>query len=72
MLKYFANVKGRDDSIKYIYKAKFNLEDDESLAFKVWTGSKECWNILDRLGEMNKFPRKVTLRRRSKGGMYFE
>lgn len=72
VLDYFANIEGKDGNMKYIFKAKFKLEDDESEAFKVWTGSTEIFFILDKLREMNKFPRKVTLHRRSRGGMYFE
>ena len=72
VLDYFGDIMGKDGKMKYIFKAKYNLEDDESEAFKVWTGSTEIFFILDKLREMNKFPRKVTLRRRSRGGMYFE
>lgn len=72
VLDYFGDIMGKDRKMKYIFKAKYNLEDDESEAFKVWTGSNEIFFILDKLREMNKFPRKVTLRRRSRGGMYFE
>lgn len=71
-LDYFGDIMGKDGKMKYIFKAKYNLEDDESEAFKVWTGSQEIFFILDKLREMNKFPRRVTLRRRSRGGMYFE
>lgn len=72
VLDYFANIEGKDGQEKYIFLAKWNLTDPDSEAFKVWTGSTEIFFILDKLREMNKFPRKVTLRRRSRGGMYFE
>lgn len=72
VLDYFGDIKGKDGNMRYIFKAKFKLEDDESEAFKVWTGSQEIFYILDKLRELNKFPRLVTLRKRSRGGMYFE
>lgn len=71
ILDYFGDIKTKDGSTKYLYKAKMNLDDPDELAFKVWTGSPECWAVLDKLAELDKFPRKVTLCRRSKGAMYF-
>ena len=41
VLDYFGDIMGKDGKMKYIFKAKYNLEDDESEAFKVWTGSTE-------------------------------
>ena len=72
VLDFFGDIKGKDGKMKYIFKAKFNLEDDESKAFKVWTGSQEIFYILDKLRKLDKFPRQVTLRKRSRGGKYFE
>lgn len=63
VLDYFANIEGKDGKMKYLFKAKSNLDDAESESFKVWTGSSEIFFILDKLREINKFPRKVTLRR---------
>ena len=46
---YFGDIMGKDGKMKYIFKAKYNLEDDESEAFKVWTGSTEIFFILDKI-----------------------
>lgn len=70
VLEYFGGLQSKDGKEKYIFKAKFNLEDAEE--FKVWTGSSEVFMVLDKLGELNLFPRRVTLRQRSRGGFYFE
>lgn len=71
LLDYFSGVRTQYGE-RYIYKMKFNLEDDESAARKVWTGSTDCQFVLDKLGEMKKFPRKVTLRKEGRGHYFFE
>lgn len=56
------------DNIKTKYgeqmliKIKFNLDDDESQARKFFTGSAEIRYVVSKIKEMNKFPRKVTLK----------
>ena len=54
IVDYFPNIVVNGNE-KYLYKAKWNLEDDDSLAFKVWTGSQECWAVLDKIAELGKF-----------------
>ena len=53
IVDYFPNIVVNGNE-KYLYKAKWNLEDDDSLAFKVWTGSQECWAVLDKIAELGK------------------
>ena len=47
---------------KYVVKIKEQLEMPESQAQKFFTGSKEIIYVLDKLRELNKLPRRVTLR----------
>ena len=47
---------------KYVVKIKDRLNDPESAAQKFFTGSKDIIYILDKLREMDKLPRRVTLR----------
>jgi len=72
VIDYFPDIMGKDGKRKYLYKAKSTLDDPDSEAFKVWTGSPEIFYVLDKLAELGKFPRKVTLRRLSRGAMRFE
>lgn len=68
---FFADVQTRYGT-RHIYKATFERDAPESEAFKVFTGASDCKYILERLGEMQKFPRKVTLKKEGKGHYYFE
>lgn len=45
-----------------LVKIKDRLEDPESRARKFFTGSAEILYVLKKIREMDKFPRKVTLR----------
>ena len=47
---------------KDLVKIKRNLEDSETEARKFFTGSKDIKYTLRKIEEMNKFPRRVTLR----------
>ena len=71
MLDYCSGVQSQYGE-RYIFKIKFNLEDDESAARKVWTGSSDIQFVLDKIGELGKFPRKVTLRKDGRNHYYFE
>jgi len=71
LLDYFSGVTTQYGE-RYIYKMKYNLEDDESAARKVWTGSTDCQFVLDKLAELGKFPRKVTLRKEGRSHYFFE
>ncbi len=57
---------------RYLFKFKYNLEDPETEARKVWTGASDICFILDKLRELDKFPRRVTLRRDGKNHYFFE
>lgn len=71
VLDYFAGVNTKYGE-RYIFKIKFDLEDEEGAARKVWTGSSDIQFILDKIGELGKFPRKVTLRKDGRNHYYFE
>lgn len=45
-----------------LVKMKYSLEDNEAEAKKFFTGSQEILYVLQKVKEMNKFPRRVTLR----------
>ena len=57
---------------RHLYMAKREKDADDKDAFKVFTGSTACKYILEKLAEMGKFPRRVTLRRGKKNSFYFE
>ena len=64
-----ADVKTKYGSDRMLVKIKFKMEDPEADARKFFTGSGEIKYILQRVKEMNKFPRRVTLR--AIGNRYF-
>lgn len=69
---FFEHVKGIENSDKTLYKIRPDFNSPETDAKKVFTGSQACIAILRKLAELDKFPRKVTLRRSPKGSFYFE
>lgn len=69
---FFEHVKGIEGSDKTLYKIRPDFNSPETEAKKVFTGSQACIAILRKLAELDKFPRKVTLRRSPKGSFYFE
>ena len=71
VLDYFAGVQTQYGE-RYIFKMKYNLEDPEVEARKVWTGSSDIQFVLDKIGEMGKFPRRVTLRKEGRNHYFFE
>lgn len=71
VLDYYAGVQTKYGE-RYIFKIKYNLDDDESEARKVWTGSTDIQFVLDKIREMEKFPRRVTLRKDGRNHYYFE
>lgn len=71
VLDYFSGVSTKYGE-RYIFKIKFNLDDPETEARKVWTGSSDIQFILDKLREIDKFPRRVTLKKDGKNHYYFE
>ena len=71
VLDFFPDVETRFGT-RHLFKFKYNLEDAETEARKVFTGASDIKYILEKLGEMEKFPRKVTLRKEGKNHYYFE
>lgn len=65
----FSKAKGTDGQT--LVKIKINLNDPESEARKFFTGSSDILYILKKIKELDKFPRKVTLRN-SGNRYYFE
>lgn len=68
---YFPDVQTRFGT-RHIYKATFERDDPDSEAFKVFTGAVSCKYVLEKLEEMGKYPRKVTLRKEGKNNYFFE
>lgn len=56
----FSKSKGTNGQT--LVKIKKNLNDSDSDAKKFFTGSQEILYVLKKIKEMNKFPRRVTLR----------
>lgn len=54
-----------------LVKIKPEIDSPESAAKKFFTGSADILYVLQKIREMNKFPRKVTLRRNG-NRFYFE
>ena len=71
VVDYFPEVTTKF-GIRYLFKMKYNLEDSETEARKVFTGASDICFILDWLGENGKFPRKVTLRKEGRNHYFFE
>lgn len=72
VLDYFGNIEGKDGNTKYLFKIIPNLDDPSTEERKVWTGSPEIMHVLDKLRELDKFPRRVTLMKHNRGAMYFK
>lgn len=62
IIDYLDDVKTKFGSNRYLVKIKFNLEDRDSDARKFFTNSQEIKYVLGKIKEMNKFPRRVTMR----------
>lgn len=56
----FSKSKGTNGQT--LVKIKKNLNDSDSDSKKFFTGSQEILYVLKKIKEMNKFPRRVTLR----------
>lgn len=66
---YVKDVKTKYGEGRYLVKAKNELNDTESQSFKFFTNSQDIKYILDKIAELNAFPRKVTMR--MKGNYYY-
>ena len=69
VIDYAKDVKTRFGEGRYVVKGKYELSDMESQSFKFFTNSQDIKYILDKIGELNAFPRKVTMR--MKGNYYY-
>ena len=61
VVDYLEDVKTRYGK-RYLVKIKFNKNDDDSQARKFFTNSFDIKSVLSQIGELNAFPRRVTLR----------
>lgn len=69
IVDYAKDVKTKYGEGRYLVKGKNSLDDAESQSFKFFTNSRDIKYILDKIDEMNAFPRKVTMR--MKGNYYY-
>lgn len=69
VVDFIENVNTRYGSERYLIKIKFDLQDSEENTRKFFTNSREIKYVLDKIREMDKFPRKVTMR--AQGTRYY-
>jgi len=69
VLDFIENVKTKHGDDRMLVKIKKNLEDGETDSLKFFTNSQDIKLILLKVKEMNKLPRKVTMR--ALGNKYF-
>ena len=69
IVDFVGHVKTPWGEDQYIVKIKNNPDDPDSEARKFFTGSQEIKDVLEAIKEMDKFPRRVTLR--AYGNRYF-
>jgi hypothetical protein len=69
IINYINGIKTKFGNDRTLILIKFNLDDTESNSRKFFTNSKEIKYILEKVKEMNKFPRKVTMR--ASGNRYY-
>lgn len=61
VIDFFENVKTKYGENRFLVKIKFKLEDDDSDSRKFFTNSQEIKYVLQKIKELKKFPRKVTM-----------
>lgn len=69
VVDFFPDVETRFGT-RHLFKLKFNKDDPETEARKVFTGATDIKYILEKLAEMEKFPRRVTLKKDGKNHYY--
>ncbi|MDR1371924.1 MAG: hypothetical protein LBJ17_02185 [Dysgonamonadaceae bacterium] len=69
VLDYIEDVKTKFGNNRFLIKIKMNEGDNESDSKKFFTNSQEIKYVLGKIREMNKFPRKVTMR--ASGNRYY-
>lgn len=58
---YEKNLKTKFGEDRYLVFIKFNLNDSNDIGNKFFTNSKKIKFVLDKIYELNAFPRQVTL-----------
>lgn len=61
VIDFFDNVKTKFGENRFLVKIKFELDNDDADARKFFTNSYEIKYVLQKIKEMGKFPRKVTM-----------
>lgn len=69
VINYISGVKTKFGDNRTVVLIKFDLKDSESNSKKFFTNSHEIKYVLEQIKEMNKFPRKVTMR--ASGNRYY-
>ncbi len=69
VIDYVESVKTKFGENRFVVKIKMNQDDKDSDARKFFTNSQEIKYVLQRIKELNAFPRKVTMR--AAGTRYF-
>lgn len=69
VIDYFENIKTKFGEGRFLIKIKYNLEDSDEMARKFFTNSQEIKYILQKVKEMDKLPRRVTMR--ASGNRYY-
>ncbi len=62
LVDYIDEVKTKFGANRFLVKIKYNLEDADSDAKKFFTNSTEIKYVLQKIKEMEAFPRKVTMK----------
>lgn len=62
VMDYVPGVKTKHGDDRYVVKIKHDLSDPESKAEKFFTNSQEIKYVLDKVAELDAFPRRVTMR----------
>lgn len=66
VLDYIGGMKTNHGTGRGLMKIRFNLNDDPSTDVKMFTNSFRIKEIMEKIKEMNAFPRRVTLVRMGK------
>ena len=72
IIDYVDNIKTRHGQDRVVVMIGKTAQAKESECRKFFSNSCDIKYILGKLRELNKFPRKVTLRKNEVGGYYFE
>ena len=69
IIDYIDDIKTKFGTNRFLIKIKFNLNDSNEDAKKFFTNSKDIKYILEKIKELNAFPRKVTMK--TSGNRYY-